>query len=90
MSKIKKISEYLKEKGITMDEATRLGIVPVILECKKREAELEIIERQNEALVLELERATSAIKKELQTMTDNALRLKAMVEFEIKGRTFDA
>lgn len=86
----KKIDEWLKEKGITPEEASKLGIVPVILECKKREAELEIIEKQNETLQVELDIAITKIKKELQEMNDNAQKLKAMVEFQIKGRTFDA
>jgi len=90
MNRVKKIDEWLKENGVTLEEANRLGITDVILECKKREVELENIEKQNEIACSELDKTLVKIKKELQEMHDNAQRLKAMVEFQIKGRSFDA
>ena len=90
MNRVKKIDEWLKENGVTLEKANRLGITDVILECKKREVELENIEKQNEIACSELDKTLVKIKKELQEMHDNAQRLKAMVEFQIKGRSFDA
>jgi len=90
MSNVKKIDEWLKEKGITLEDAVQLGIAPILLECKKREAELEVIEKQNEVLITELDNVLNKIKRELKEMDDNAQRLKALVEFQVKGRTFDA
>lgn len=88
--KRKTVDDLLKERGLTIEEANRLGIIPVIQECVAREAELDRIERENNVLLLELEQSTRALKKELKILNDNTERLKAMAEFQAKGRTFDA
>jgi polyhydroxyalkanoate synthesis regulator phasin len=57
MSQRKKIDDLLKEKGITVEEAKKLGLTDLIEECHKRETEIDKIEKDSLAKVKELERS---------------------------------
>ncbi len=84
----RKIDDILREKGITQEEAEKLGLTDLVNECRKREEELEKIEQENLEKLKELEKSCVGLFTGLEELKKVADR--ALLEITPKNRMYNA